>query len=157
MIQKTTAEYKALLGFQRRAATLSDLIAEYRGEPNMLGRCLKLVRYERNKVRKGKAPICAEDLREVVWLYDEMIDIAYTLQKTSDAALYSRASAKLMTLQERINNERRSLEVRAGGNVIADKAAEAVEKVKEGVLHICNGIENASQKVKKTFLGENSE
>lgn len=157
MEQKTSAEYKTLLFFNKRETVLATLLDECKAEKKMLKHCLKLLVLERKRAKNGKATISAEDLQENVWRYDEFIRIARKLKRTPNAVVYSRACGELSALREKIQAEEREINEQLSAVSVSESVEHLSGKIKSGIKQVGEFVDGAVGKLKKVVKGENSE
>ncbi|MDE6028789.1 MAG: hypothetical protein K2F90_00530 [Clostridiales bacterium] len=154
MEQKTSAEYKTLLQYNKRTAILAAVADECKSEKKMLKQCVKLLRLERKNAKGSKASISAEDLQDIVWRYDELIGIVGKLKKTGNAIVYSRACAELSALRDKIQAEERDINDALSMQSVSESVERLSDKIKSGIKQVGDFVDGAVDKLKKTVKGD---
>lgn len=157
MEQKTSAEYKTLLLYNKRAAILAAVADECKSEKKMLKQCIKLLKSERKNAKNSKAAISSEDLQDIVWRYDELIAIVCKLKKTSNAIVYSRTNGELSALREKIQTEECEINEKLSALSVSESVEHLSDKIKSGIKQVGNIVDGAVDKLKKAVKRENSE
>lgn len=151
------AECKVLLSYNKRTGLLIGLAENLMGEPKKLKLCASLIKKERKSLSSSKSAVSAEEMREIFWLYDGLIETVDTLRKTKDAVKYGKACEKLENLKAEIANEEALLKLRLGIKELTETEENLLNKIKDSARRAGSFIGDTVSKLKKTIKGESSE
>lgn len=135
----TEAEYKGLLGINKRLLLLTDVIGEFRNNVKQLKVCAKLVSAERNAVKDSKIAMPSDSLDSVRRRYDDLAEILKKLISARRPEELNKGLAVLENLRQKTAEELKALSPAAEGvkflSSALEKLGDTVVKVKELKKH----------------------
>lgn len=135
----TEAEYKGLLGINKRLLLLTDVIGEFRNNVKQLKVCAKLVSAERKAVKDTKIAMPSDSLNSVRRRYDDLAEILKKLISARRPEELNKGLAVLENLRQKTAEELKALSPATEGvkflSSALEKLGDTVVKVKELKKH----------------------
>lgn len=135
----TEAEYKGLLGINKRLLLLTDVIGEFRNNVKQLKVCAKLVSAERKAVKDSKIAMPSDSLDSVRRRYDDLAEILKKLISARRPEELNKGLAVLENLRQKTAEELKALSPATEGvkflSSALEKLGDTVVKVKELKKH----------------------
>ena len=143
----TEAEYKGLIGINKRLLLLTDVIDEFRNNIKQLKVCAKLVSSERKAVKYTKIAMPSDSLNSVRWRYDDLAEILKKLISARKPEELNKSLAVLGSLRQKTAEELKAL-----GDTL-NPAAEGVKFLSSALEKLGDTVVKVKE-LKKHFAGD---
>ena len=168
-MEMTNAERREMKKHYDKLVLLIELVKSYKSDVKALRTVLRLIKGQVAALKKSKSPVAERYMRDLIWQYDDFVEITIGLIKAKSVEAVARADSEFSAFSQKVKNiaeEYKDKEVKEGGAKVFDKISSGLESTVQKISHslevgagkLGESVSGAVEEIKKKFRkGEDGE